>query len=139
MTIVDKRYAPNSSQCQGYEFNLVNGTVLHCHLADAAHFSSNGTDWAATVPDLRDGNMHHVALTLVRNSTTGGHIYVDGVQVLEFNPTAQAGDLSTPSLCASAITPMQPIIHSSKEGLTSWPSTGVLFRAMKLLPSTMPV
>ena len=96
MTIVDKRYAPNSSQCQGYEFNLVNGTVLHCHLADAAHFSSNGTDWAATVPDLRDGNMHHVALTLVRNSTTGGHIYVDGVQVLEFNPTAQAGDLSTP-------------------------------------------
>jgi hypothetical protein len=94
MSFVDKRYAPNFIQCQGYEFNLADGRV-HCRLADADHFNSNGSEWGGVGPDLRDGQLHHVALTVVRNSTNGGCMYVDGQLVLNFDPTSQAGDLST--------------------------------------------
>src|SRR5205814_6548083 len=44
--------------------------------------------------NIHDGHFHHVALTLDRNSTSGGHFYVDGNPVLTFNPTSEAGDLS---------------------------------------------
>ncbi|MGH7950631.1 MAG: LamG-like jellyroll fold domain-containing protein [Limisphaerales bacterium] len=90
MTIVDKRVAPNTSQCLGYELSLASG-VLNLRISQS--LSGNGVNWIAG-PDLRDGKMHHVAVTLVRNLTTGGHMYVDGVQVLQFDPTSQSGDLS---------------------------------------------
>jgi len=32
-------------------------------------------------PDLRDGGWHHVAVTVDRASSTGGRLYVDGIQV----------------------------------------------------------
>jgi hypothetical protein len=55
----------------------------------------NGSDWGPAGPDLRDGNFHYITLTVLRNSTTGGHLYVDGQMVLEFDPTSVPGDLST--------------------------------------------
>jgi hypothetical protein len=91
MSIVDKRYAPDSTHCQGYELHLVGGR-LDLRLSDSS--AGNGTDWGPAGPDLRDGQWHHVAATVHRGSSTGGHLYVDGQVVLTFDPTEEAGDLS---------------------------------------------
>src|SRR4029077_10627395 len=45
--------------------------------------------------DLRDGNFHHVAVSVVRGSSTGGNLFVDGQVVLHFDPTSVVGDLSS--------------------------------------------
>jgi hypothetical protein len=80
MSIVEKRNASGASDSpNGYEFCLVNGEV-------ACRFQS--TTFESTGPDLRDGFFHHAALTVSRNSTTGGKLFVDGVAVLTFDPTA---------------------------------------------------
>jgi hypothetical protein len=91
MSIVDKRYCPDYSGSLGYEFNLSNGRV-HCRLSDSSN--GNGAEFGPAGPDLRDGSFHHVALTVIRNQTNGGALYVDGQAVLVFDPTAVAGDLS---------------------------------------------
>ena len=90
-TIFDKRFAPDTGHCLGYEFNLSGGRV-HTRLSNS--ILTGGNDWGPAGPNVQDGNFHHVALTLDRNSPTGGHFYVDGVPVLNFNPTSEAGDLS---------------------------------------------
>ncbi len=92
MTIVDKRYAPTDGSCQGYEFVLAGGRVMF-HLSDST--LDNGTSFGEAGPDLRDGDFHHVAVTVERLLPTGGHLYVDGQPVLEFNPATQPGDLTT--------------------------------------------
>src|ERR1700722_677374 len=92
MSFIDKRNALNRVQCQGYEFNLWHGRV-HCRLSDS--IAGNGGDWGSAGPDLRDGRMHQVALTVARNSTDGGKMYVDGQIVSTFDPTGVSGDLST--------------------------------------------
>ncbi len=89
--IVDKRYAPNVVQGQGYTLYLVNG-VLGFRFSDS--MSDVGTAFGPAGPDLRDGNFHHVAVTITRNSATGGHLYVDGQSVLTFDPRVEPGDLS---------------------------------------------
>jgi hypothetical protein len=89
-TIVDKRDAPNISQCLGYVFCLVNGSV-HLRISDS--ISGIGAAFGGG-PDLRDGGYHHVAVTVDRGATNGGHLYVDGSSVLEFNPTVVSGSLS---------------------------------------------
>lgn len=91
MTIVDKRNAPDPTHGIGYEIALIGGR-LECRISDS--IADAGTSFGAAGPDLRDGNFHHVAVTLVRNSTNGSHYYVDGVAVLTFNPTAESGDLA---------------------------------------------
>jgi concanavalin A-like lectin/glucanase superfamily protein/Big-like domain-containing protein len=95
MDIVDKRYVPppypNLFTALGYELFLVNGQLAF-QLSDApAEAISN---YGEAGPDMRDGNFHHVAVTVVRNSSTGGRLYVDGQVVLTFDPTGEAGDLS---------------------------------------------
>jgi subtilisin-like proprotein convertase family protein len=111
MVVVDKRYTPNSSVCQGYEFDVRGGTLFF-HMSDS--IAASGDAWWSAGPDLRDGKMHHVAVTLHRNSTTGGHMYVDGAQIMQFNPTTVPGDL-TPS-------PAQPfrIGNHSDPGYSSY-------------------
>ncbi len=99
MTFVDKRYSPNSSICQGYEFGLINGAMF-LHMSD--NIAGSGQAWWSLGPDLRDGKMHHVAVSVKRNSTTGGNMYVDGARVLQFDPTSVPGDL-TPN-------PAQPLL-----------------------------
>jgi hypothetical protein len=91
MSIVDKRLAPNIVQGQGYEFCLVDGRVT-CRLSDS--IADIGTGYGPAGPDLRDGNFHHVAMTVDRESPTGGRLYVDGQVVLVFDPTVEPGDLS---------------------------------------------
>lgn len=88
-TIVDKRYTPNDWTATGYAFCLVNGQVA-CQLAVAG----SPVNYGPAGDDLRDGELHHVALTLDRDSTTGGKLYVDGALVLTFNPTGRQGSLT---------------------------------------------
>jgi hypothetical protein len=40
---------------------------------------------------MADGKWHHVAVTVVRSNTSGGTLYVDGVPILVFDPTVDAG------------------------------------------------
>jgi len=93
-SIVDKRYTPNFTAAVGYAFALGNGK-LSCQLADAPLTPLDFTSYTSPGPDLRDGRWHHVAMTVNRLFTNGGHLYVDGNVVLTFDPTVQPGDLST--------------------------------------------
>ncbi len=91
LPIVDKRYLPagvNAPQSTGYMLFLFNG-ALACQLGDGTFFNYIGAG-----PDLRDGAFHHVAVTVDRDSPTGGNLYVDGAVVRIFNPTNRQGDLS---------------------------------------------
>ncbi|MEI2725303.1 MAG: LamG domain-containing protein [Verrucomicrobiota bacterium] len=91
MTIMDKRNAPDVIHGIGYEIALTGGR-MECRISDS--ILNIGTSFGAAGPDLRDGGFHHVAVTISRNSTNGGHYYVDGVAVLTFDPTVEPGDLS---------------------------------------------
>ena len=91
MTIIDKRFVNGSTQCQGYEFSIFEGQ-LNFRMSDDPN--GNGGEWAGG-PNLYDGQLHHVAVTVQRNSTTGGNLYVDGVSVVQFDPTVVPGDLTT--------------------------------------------
>ncbi len=88
MSVVGKRHSPNSSTAYGYELFLVNG-VPGFQIA-------NGTSYANFIAtgDLRDGGFHHLVVTMNRSATNGGHIYVDGVSKLTFNPTVLTASLS---------------------------------------------
>jgi Concanavalin A-like lectin/glucanases superfamily len=91
MTIVDKRETPDSARCLGYELIVYNGK-LHLRMSDS--INGNGGDWIASGPDLLDGQFHEIAVTVVRNASDGGKMYVDGQLVLTFDPTEVSGDLS---------------------------------------------
>ena len=64
----------------GIGFQLADGINSNYEVFDLGNFSIN----------IRDGNFHHVAATVDRDSTTGGKLFVDNVLVLTFNPTDQA-------------------------------------------------
>ena len=86
LTIVDKRLL-SGSNVTGYALYLYNGQV-GVQLADGTLL-----DWLGLSSDLRDGEWHHIAVTVVRNSATGGHAYVDGAPSATFNPTSKSGSL----------------------------------------------
>ncbi len=73
----------------GYLFLVWNNRLL-LQLGDTTNswqnFSSNA------IPIVSDGGWHHVAVTLDRNSTSGGRMYVDGRLVFTFNPTGRQGN-----------------------------------------------
>jgi len=92
MTIVDKASLPGEGQLLGYGLELFDGRLRF-------GMSDDFTPWAFssfgdTGPDLRDGRFHHVAVTVRRNSRTGGALFVDGKVLLMFDPTSHPGDLS---------------------------------------------
>ncbi len=93
MSIIDKRVAPDTITQLGYELNLEGGVVTFQMADTLAPFSWHNF---AVGPDLRDGQFHHVAVTVQRNSTSGGQIYIDGQLLLTFDPTVCPGDLSNP-------------------------------------------
>jgi len=93
MTVVGKRVAPDTITQLGYEISLQSG-VVYFQMADVlAPYSWNNFSGG---PDLRDGKFHHVAVTVQRNSATGGQIYIDGQVVTTFDPTMCPGDLTNP-------------------------------------------
>lgn len=87
MSVAGKRYSPNSVSATGYELFLVNGTPGF-QIAN----SSGVASFIAT--NYLIGGYHHVAVTMDRDSTNGGCIYVNGTAVLTFNPTVISGSLS---------------------------------------------
>ena len=91
MTIVDKRLSPSWTQDVGYELTVIYGQ-LQLRMSDS--LSGPSYAFGPAGPDTRDGQFHYVAVTVQRNSTTGGKLYVDGQEVLTFDLTVAAGDLS---------------------------------------------
>jgi Concanavalin A-like lectin/glucanases superfamily len=92
LTLVDKRNTPSFVQCHGYTLAIYGGKISF-RFSD--NINENGNDWEGNGPDLFDGKFHQLAVTVIRNSTEGGKLYVDGKRVLTFDPTQQTGDLST--------------------------------------------
>ena len=87
MSVIGKRDSPDSSTATGYELFLIGG-VPGFQIAN-----ESGVANFISLDDIR-GGYHHVAVTLDRSSSDGGHIYVDGVPVLDFDPTVLSGSLS---------------------------------------------
>ncbi len=85
--IVDKRQEA-SGTLQGYSFFTLGGR-LWLQLASGGGFSN----WDSGA-GVADGQWHHVAATVDRDSTTGLKFYVDGVFVSQFDPTPRAGTLA---------------------------------------------
>jgi concanavalin A-like lectin/glucanase superfamily protein/HYR domain-containing protein len=85
--IVDKRVGKNGTTFTGYSFFTFNGN-LAVQLADGTFLNFISTT------NVADGAFHHVAVTVVRTSTTGGNLYVDGVPVFNFNPKVRPGSLT---------------------------------------------
>jgi len=114
MSIVEKRRVGGITTALGFSFHLEDGHIA-CQLSPYARMKWQLSDFTtpghliaawqrrralgpvsrfiSPGPDLRDGQCHHVALTLERESKTGGTLYVDGKVVLSFDPTQQSGSL----------------------------------------------
>ncbi|MFO1487815.1 MAG: LamG-like jellyroll fold domain-containing protein [Verrucomicrobiota bacterium] len=86
-SIVEKRNA--AENYRGYALFLWDGR-LACQLSEI----SSGDNYFSGSANLQDGTFHHVAMTVQRNSSSGGRLYVDGQVVLNFDPTGHAGDLA---------------------------------------------
>lgn len=95
--ILDKRV--EAASVQGYSLFLGNG-VLAFQLADGV-----GSAICSTLPTasctnyssgafVANGQWRHIAVTVDRNSPTGGRFYVDGALVSTFDPTVRAGSLT---------------------------------------------
>jgi hypothetical protein len=98
-TFIDKRDL--TTGVRGYSFYLFNGN-LGFQLADNSTISANCssspassgcTNWGTSAL-VADGKWHLVAATVSRGSNTGGKLFVDGAQVLTFDPTIRSLSLS---------------------------------------------
>ena len=88
LTLVDKRVIAGSN-VTGYVVYLFNG-----RLGFQLGVGGAGQDAINLSGDPRDGQWHHIAITVARTSATGGKGYVDGAQTGTFNPTARSGNLA---------------------------------------------
>lgn len=100
-SIIDKREAPGNQNTKGYHLYLYKG-LLGFQMADASApsatcsnnpLTSSCTNWVSQ-SQVADGRWHHVAVTVLRGSVTGGKLYVDGMPVLTFDPTVRNKSLS---------------------------------------------
>ena len=82
--IVDKRIV--TPTVNGYALFLYNGK-LSLQLGDGTYDNYFG------IAPINNGLIHHVAATVDRDSATGINLYVDGILVNTFNPTAHPGSL----------------------------------------------
>ena len=93
--IVSKRHQHNSP---GYLFMVYRGTLL-LQMTDDENGWFNYIDprynTGEAYPRVDDGLWHHVAVTVIRDNTAGGKMYMDGVAVYVFNPTNRQGSLDT--------------------------------------------
>jgi hypothetical protein len=93
VSLVDKRQGGVGYQFFLYNYLGTGSSEVGLQLADGV-----GTGYAnyfstAAVP--ADKKWHLVAVTVVRNSHTGGTFYVDGVAKGTFDPTAHVGSLNS--------------------------------------------
>ena len=87
--IVDKRVDNRPVSINGYSLFTFGG-FLSFQMADSV--GAGFTNFFSTAL-VADGVFHHVAVTVDRDSATGGKLYVDGVVVLTFDPTLRPGTL----------------------------------------------
>jgi hypothetical protein len=87
-TIVDKRDS-TVTHPRGYVLSVLYGKLAF-QLGDGGIFVGN---FVSTSPVINDDHWHHVAVTVDR-SVNGGNLYVDGANVLNFNPTVVTGSIS---------------------------------------------
>jgi uncharacterized repeat protein (TIGR01451 family) len=95
-SIMDKRLVPKTAPqniATGYALIIYDGS-LGCELGTQPERPDNYANFISTGPNLLDGAFHHVAVTVDRDSSTGGRLYVDGAQIMVFDPRSQSGDLS---------------------------------------------
>lgn len=86
-SFIDKR----GNTSVGYEMLLYNGR-LTLEMADTVNGWANY--YSTSSAKINDGEWHFVAATVDRDQPDGGKLYVDGVQVHQFDPTSHAGSLS---------------------------------------------
>jgi hypothetical protein len=91
LTIVDKRGGTNDNPI-GYAMFIYQGK-LGFQLGDGQLFLNH----VGVFAHLNDGNWYHVAVTVDRNSTTGGKMYIDGQLDDTFDPTTRSGNTSNSS------------------------------------------
>jgi hypothetical protein len=84
-TIIDKRSAAGV----GYHLYLTGGTIAFT-MSD----EDSGTSYVSTFSVSQD-TWHHIAVTVDRDSATGGLVYVDGAVAFAFDPTGEAASIST--------------------------------------------
>ena len=135
MPIVDKHQPRSTIEAVGFQLYLDHGR-LACQLAAPPMRPLGFQNFVSPAPNLHDGRWHHVAVTVERNSPTGGRLYLDGQPVLTFDPTKQTGDLPTRNRCGLVITPTRPSSASSKAQLRASRSTTVRSRLRELLQVT---
>ena len=76
---------------QGYSLFLSNG-MLGFHMASIGSTSHTAPTFSTKF--VADEQWHHVAVTVDRDSSTGGKFYVDGASAGDFNPMYHSGMLS---------------------------------------------
>lgn len=89
-TIVGKR-SQSGSSFLGYIFMLYDGRPL-LQIADSV--SSYANYFPSSGASVADGQWHLLAVTVDRDSVTGGKFYVDGQLVYTFNPTGRQATIS---------------------------------------------
>ncbi len=90
--IVDKREA--GPGYRGYALYVDTGGELVFQFANA---TSGATNFSTSGADLADGNWHFVAVTVDRNSSTGGTLYVDNQTPTVFDTSGANGSLNSTS------------------------------------------
>jgi subtilisin family serine protease/subtilisin-like proprotein convertase family protein len=99
ISLIDKRLAPQivngvpNGGSVGYALFLTNG-ILAFELSEAPLAVGNFSQFVSASPDLRDGQFHHVVVTVSRGSTSAGTFYIDGLAVGSFNPSVEPGTLA---------------------------------------------
>ncbi len=95
----------------GYVLYL-NFGQLAFQLADAPAAVGTWSNFVSTSPDLRDGQFHHIAVSIERGASPSGTFYVDAQAVSGFDPSSEPGDLSNSG-------PLR-IGHSAGQGSTAF-------------------
>lgn len=109
-TFLDKRVNRNAPLTKGYAFYLIDGRLGFqmatgdgdptngiCGTAFSPTASCTNFEASSASPNVADGNWHLVAVTVNRNSTTGGNLWVDGQPVRMFDPTGHSATMSVPT------------------------------------------
>lgn len=80
-----------TSLATGYALFMLNNRLAF-QMGDAGGHSNFLAP--VTSQNLANGQWHHIAATVIRNSTTGGKLIVDGTVVLTFDPTGRPGSVT---------------------------------------------
>lgn len=89
--VIASKRAIIGSKYVGYLLMVQNGRLL-LQIGDTTNSWMNYTSPSST--RINDNTWHHIAVTVDRNSSSGGRFYIDGERVSTFNPRARQGNTS---------------------------------------------